>query len=82
VAHFRAVPLALHSLDPMTARTASIGGGGELLVRPDRPPTGWWSPDAGAGATRHAAIHSASSGRPAPPPRRPLRRQAAKYRLT
>ena len=77
VAHFRAVPLGLYSLDPMTALTASIGDGGGPLVRPDGSPTGWWSPAAGAASHRHAAIQSASSGRPAPPSRRPLRRQAA-----
>ena len=60
------LPLALRSLDAITARSLGIRGSGALLCRPDGAAVGWW-PDAGNAATvLRAAVASARAGGPRP----------------
>jgi putative polyketide hydroxylase len=49
-------PLALRSVDEITARALGIRCAGALLVRPDGFPVGSWSGDAGAGRALEQAI--------------------------
>jgi hypothetical protein len=65
-AHAGPVPVTLHSLDPMTARTLGIRPTGALLVRPDGSPTGWWASGTHPAPDLHAAIHAATTGTPGP----------------
>jgi 2-polyprenyl-6-methoxyphenol hydroxylase-like FAD-dependent oxidoreductase len=50
------LPVAIRSLDVVTARAIGIRGGSALLTRPDAHPAGWLSPGAASVFTLGAAI--------------------------
>jgi 2-polyprenyl-6-methoxyphenol hydroxylase-like FAD-dependent oxidoreductase len=56
------LPIAVRSLDPVTARALGIANGGALLVRPDGSPAGWWPVGHGAVTSLLAAVRTVRSG--------------------
>jgi len=56
------LPLAVRSLDAITARALGIRSSGALLSRPDGAAVGWWPDPSNATAVLRAAIASARAG--------------------
>lgn len=56
------VPLAVRSLDELTARALGIAGPGALLVRPDGLPAGLWTQRAHAAGELRSAVASVTAG--------------------
>src|SRR5262245_17161048 len=57
-----APPLALHTLDELTARALGIRRSGALLVRPDAVPAIWWPQAAGPIALEQAVVDVCTTG--------------------
>ena len=72
------LPLAVHTLDDITARALGVRRGGGLLARPDGLPVASWSDSTDAGYALHTAIAAArASIRPPRPQAEEAIREAA-----